>query len=32
LEARGFHIREVVSLEPFDKAHAMVVAQQIETK
>jgi len=29
LEARGFHIREVIGLEPFDKAHAMVVAQKI---
>jgi len=28
LEARGFRINEVVGLEPFDKAHAMVVAQK----
>jgi len=28
LEARGFRISEVVGLEPFDKAHAMVVAQK----
>ena len=28
LEARGFHVRQVVGLEPFDKAHAMVVAQK----
>ena len=28
LESRGFHIREVVDLEPFDKAHAMAVAQK----
>ena len=32
LEARGFHIRESVGLEPFDKAHAMVVAHKIGTK
>jgi fibrillarin-like pre-rRNA processing protein len=29
LEARGFHIKEAVGLEPFDKAHTMVVAQKI---
>jgi len=29
LEARGFRIEQVVGLEPFDKAHAMVVAQKI---
>jgi len=28
LEARGFHINAVVDLEPYDKAHAMVVAQK----
>ncbi len=28
LEARGFRINEVIGLEPFDKAHAMVVAQK----
>ena len=28
LESRGFHIREVIDLEPFDKAHAMAVAQK----
>jgi fibrillarin-like pre-rRNA processing protein len=28
LEARGFRAREVVGLEPYDKAHAMVVAQK----
>jgi fibrillarin-like pre-rRNA processing protein len=28
LEARGFRVRQVVGLEPFDKAHAMVVAQK----
>jgi fibrillarin-like pre-rRNA processing protein len=28
LESRGFHIRKVVDLEPFDKAHAMAVAQK----
>jgi fibrillarin-like pre-rRNA processing protein len=27
LEKRGFNIQEVVHLEPYDKAHAMVVAQ-----
>lgn len=27
LESRGFQIDEVVHLEPFDKAHAMIVAQ-----
>jgi len=27
LENRGFRIREVVHLEPYDKAHAMIVAQ-----
>ena len=28
LEARGFRISQVVELEPFDKAHLMVVAQK----
>ena len=28
LEARGFRIEQVVGLEPYDKAHAMVVAQK----
>jgi fibrillarin-like pre-rRNA processing protein len=28
LESRGFCIRQVVDIEPFDKAHAMVVAQK----
>jgi fibrillarin-like pre-rRNA processing protein len=28
LEARGFCVHQVVGLEPFDKAHAMVVAQK----
>jgi fibrillarin-like pre-rRNA processing protein len=28
LEARGFHIKETVGLEPFDKAHIMLVAQK----
>ena len=32
LESRGFRVRQVVGLEPFDKAHAMVVAQKIGTK
>ncbi|MFQ6065322.1 MAG: fibrillarin-like rRNA/tRNA 2'-O-methyltransferase [Candidatus Bathyarchaeia archaeon] len=27
LKARGFRIREVIHLEPYDKAHAMIVAQ-----
>jgi len=27
LKARGFQIKEVVHLEPYDKAHAMIVAQ-----
>lgn len=27
LENRGFHIEDVVHLEPYDKAHAMIVAQ-----
>jgi len=27
LKTRGFHIREVVHLEPYDKAHAMIVAR-----
>jgi fibrillarin-like rRNA methylase len=29
LESRGFHTREVIDLEPFDKAHAMAVAQKM---
>jgi len=29
LESRGFRIEQVVGLEPFDKAHVMVVAQKI---
>ena len=28
LESRGFMVSQVVDLEPFDKAHAMVVAQK----
>ena len=28
LQTRGFEIKQVVDLEPFDKAHAMVVAQK----
>ena len=27
LESRGFYIKQILGLEPFDKAHAMVVAQ-----
>jgi fibrillarin-like pre-rRNA processing protein len=29
LKARGFQIEEVVHLEPYDKAHAMIVAQPL---
>ena len=29
MEARGFRVSEVVHLEPYDKAHAMVVAQKM---
>lgn len=28
LKARGFRIRQVVNLEPFDKAHALILAQK----
>jgi fibrillarin-like pre-rRNA processing protein len=28
LEKRGFRIKEVVRLEPYDKAHAMITAQK----
>ncbi len=28
LESRGFRVEQVVGLEPFDKAHAMVIAQK----
>lgn len=28
LEKRGFRIEEIVNLEPYDKAHAMIVAQR----
>ena len=28
LEAKGFHVSAVVGLEPFDKAHVMVVAHK----
>jgi fibrillarin-like pre-rRNA processing protein len=27
LTKRGFHVKEIVRLEPYDKAHAMIVAQ-----
>jgi fibrillarin-like pre-rRNA processing protein len=30
LKARGFRIRQVVPLEPFDKAHVMIVAQRTD--
>jgi fibrillarin-like pre-rRNA processing protein len=29
LEKRGFDIQEAVRLEPYDKAHAMIVAQRL---
>lgn len=32
LKARGFQIVEVVHLEPYDKAHAMIVAQNLSEK
>ncbi len=28
MKARGFQVKEVVHLEPYDKAHAMVVAEK----
>jgi fibrillarin-like pre-rRNA processing protein len=28
MEARGFHVIEVIGLEPYDKAHKMVIAQK----
>jgi fibrillarin-like pre-rRNA processing protein len=28
MKARGFHVKEVVHLEPYDKAHAMIVAKK----
>jgi fibrillarin-like pre-rRNA processing protein len=28
MKARGFRISEVVHLEPYDKAHAMIVARK----
>jgi len=28
LEARGFRVSKVVGLEPYDKAHTMVIAQK----
>jgi fibrillarin-like pre-rRNA processing protein len=28
LRKRGFDVKEVVNLEPFDKAHAMIIAQK----
>ena len=28
LKRRGFHIKQILQLEPYDKAHAMVVAQR----
>jgi len=32
MKARGFHISEVVHLEPYDKAHAMIVAKKEKTR
>ena len=29
LRKRGFDVKEIVNLEPFDKAHAMIVAQHL---
>jgi len=29
LKKRGFDVREIVRLEPYDKAHAMIVAQRV---
>jgi fibrillarin-like pre-rRNA processing protein len=29
LKTRGFDIKEIVRLEPYDKAHAMIVAQNV---
>jgi len=28
LKKRGFSVKEIVGLEPYDKAHAMIVAQR----
>ena len=28
LRKRGFNVKEIVRLEPYDKAHAMIVAQR----
>jgi fibrillarin-like pre-rRNA processing protein len=28
LKKRGFDVKEIVRLEPYDKAHAMIVAQR----
>jgi len=32
MKARGFQVKEVVHLEPYDKAHAMVVAKEEKTR
>jgi fibrillarin-like rRNA methylase len=29
LKKRGFDVKETVRLEPYDKAHAMIVAQRV---
>jgi fibrillarin-like pre-rRNA processing protein len=31
LKKRGFKVKEIVRLEPYDKAHAMIVAQKYRT-
>jgi fibrillarin-like pre-rRNA processing protein len=30
LRSRGFHVTRLVHLEPYDKAHAMIVAQKTQ--
>jgi len=32
MKARGFQVKEVVHLEPYDKAHAMIVAKKEKTR
>lgn len=32
VKARGFHISEVIHLEPYDKAHAMIVAKKEKSR
>jgi len=31
MKARGFQVKEVVHLEPYDKAHVMIVAKKEKT-